>query len=88
MSVFRRWLVMTSLCLSGGTIFFLPFLTEVYYIPLQDTLGLSKAQLGSLISVFGITLLISYFPGGCLADRASPGKLVSLSFVLTNIGGS
>ena len=88
MSIFRRWLVMTILCLSGGIIYFLPFLGEVYYIPLQGALGLSKTQLGSLMSAFGITSLIFYFPGGWLADRVSPRKLISFSCVSTGIGGS
>ncbi len=88
MSIFRRWLVMTILCLSGGIIYFLPFLGEVYYIPLQDALGLSKTQLGSLMSAFGITSLIFYFPGGWLADRVSPSKLILFSCVSTGIGGS
>ncbi len=87
MNVFRRWLVMTILCLSGGIIYFLPFLSEVYYIPLQDALGLSKTQLGSLMSAFGITSLIFYFPGGWLADRVSPRKLITLACISTGIGG-
>ena len=87
MSIFRRWLVMTILCLSGGIIYFLPFLSEVYYLPLQDALGLSKTQLGSLMSTFGITSLIFCFPGGWLADRFSPRKLISFSCVSTGIAG-
>ena len=87
MSVFRRWLVMRSLCLSGGIIFFLTFLFRVFCIPLQDTLGLTKTQLGSLMSAFGTAALIFYSPGGWLADRVSPRKLISLTFVSTNIGG-
>jgi nitrate/nitrite transporter NarK len=87
MNVFRRWLVMTILCLSGGIIFFLPFLSEVYYIPLQNALGLTKTQLGSLMSVFGITCLIFCFPGGWLADRVSPRKLITFSCISTGIAG-
>lgn len=78
---------MTILCLSGGIIYFLPFLSEVYYLPLQDALGLSKTQLGSLMSTFGITSLIFCFPGGWLADRFSPRKLISFSCVSTGIAG-
>ncbi len=48
MSGFRRWLVMACLCLSGGIIFLLPFLREVYYIPLQKALDLTNTQLGVL----------------------------------------
>jgi len=87
MNTFRRWLVMTCLCLSGGLIYLLPFLREVYYIPLQKALRLSNTELGVLMSVFGLTALLSYFPGGWLADRFSPRKLMTLSLALTGIAG-
>lgn len=84
---FRRWLIMTCLCLSGGIIYLLPFLREVYYIPLQKVLHLSNTQLGVLMSVFGTVAMISYFPGGWLADRVSPRKLLTLSMVATGTAG-
>ncbi len=84
---FRRWLIMTCLCLSGGIIYLLPFLREVYYIPLQKALHLSNTQLGVLMSVFGAVAMISYFPGGWLADRVSPRKLLTLSLMATGVGG-
>ena len=87
MNVFRRWLLMMILCLSGGIIFFLLFLFDIFFIPLQGALGLTKTQLGSLENVFGTTSLISYFPGDWLADRVSPTKLISFSCVSTGIGG-
>ena len=87
MNRFRRWLVMTTLCLSGGIIFLLPYLFEVYYLPLQEALDLSRTQLGSLMSAFGITALITYFPGGWLADRISPRKLMSTACISTGIAG-
>ena len=68
----RRWLVMTVLSFSGGIIFLLPFLQEVYYLPLAQALSLNNTQVGSLMSVFGTTSLIVYFPGGWVADRVSP----------------
>lgn len=87
MTSFRRWLVMMCLSLSGGIIFMLPFLREVYYIPLQRALHLSNTQLGLLSGVFGTTSIISYFPGGWLADRFSPRKLMTLSLAVTGIAG-
>jgi nitrate/nitrite transporter NarK len=87
MSVFRRWLVMVCLCLSGGIIFLLPFLREVYYIPLQKALSLSNTQLGVLMSVFGAVALLTYFPGGWLADRISSRKLISFSMLATGLAG-
>lgn len=79
----RHWLIMTVLSISGGIIFLLPFLQEVYYKPLADALSLDNTEIGSLMSVFGVTAMISYAPGGWLADRVSPRKLLTASLLLT-----
>ena len=83
----RRWLLMMVLSLSGGIIFFLPFLQELYYRPLAVALQLNNAQIGSLLSVFGITSLLCYVPGGWLADRFSPRLLLSSSLISTGLSG-
>lgn len=75
------------LSLSGGIIFFLPFLQELYYRPLAVALQLNNAQVGSLLSVFGITSLLCYVPGGWLADRFSPRLLLSSSLISTGLSG-
>lgn len=75
------------LSLSGGIIFFLPFLQELYYRPLAVALQLNNAQIGSLLSVFGITSLLCYVPGGWLADRFSPRLLLSSSLISTGLSG-
>lgn len=78
---------MTVMSLSGGIIFLLPFLQEVYYNPLARALNLNNTQVGSLLSAFGITAMISYFPGGWLADRFSPRKLMVTSLLSTGGAG-
>lgn len=87
LSPFRRWVMMACLCLSGGIIFLLPFLREVYYIPLQKALHLTNTRFGVLMSVFGIVSLVTYFPGGWLADRVSSRKLISFSMLATGLAG-
>ena len=79
----RRILVMAILCCSGGLIFTLPFLREVYYEPMQKAFGFSNTELGVMMSVFGTFALLGYFPGGWLADQASPRRLVSLAMLIT-----
>ena len=78
---------MTVVSISGGIIFLLPFLQEVYYKPIAQALSLSNTQVGSLMSVFGVVSLICYFPGGWLADRVSPRKLITTSLFCTGIAG-
>lgn len=79
----RRWVIMAVLSVSGGVIFYLPFLQEVYYKPLADALQLNNAEVGSLLSAFGVTAMLSYVPGGWLADRVSPRILLTSSLLLT-----
>ena len=78
---------MIVMSISGGIVFLLPFLQEVYYLPLAEALNLNNTQVGSLVSVFGVTSLLSYFPGGWLADRVSPRKLITTSLLSTGIAG-
>jgi len=87
MSTLRRWLVMLCLCLSGGVIYLLPYLREVYYLPMQEALHITNTQLGVLMSVFGVMAMISYFPGGWLADKVGPKRLITISMITTGLAG-
>jgi sugar phosphate permease len=87
MIVSDKWLTMALLCLSGGLIYWLPFLSEIYFVPMQDAFGFSKTQIGILSGTFGFMSLIGYFPGGWLADRFSSRKLISIALVITSAGG-
>jgi len=87
MSRLRHWLVMAILCFSGGIIFMLPFLREVYYVPMQEAFGYDNLQMGVPMSVFGAASLLTYFPGGWLADRFSPRKLISSALLATGLAG-
>ena len=65
----QEWLTMLLLCLSGSVIYWMPFLSDIFYVPMQRTVGFCNTQIGILISTSGITSLFGYFPGGWLADR-------------------
>ena len=65
----------------------LPFLREVYYIPMQEAFGYDNLQMGILISVFGGASLLTYFPGGWIADQYSPRKLITGSLLATGVAG-
>ena len=44
-------------------------------------------MMGIAFTVYGLTALICYFPGGYIADKFDPRKLLSLSLFLTSLGG-
>ena len=83
----NRLLVMLILCLAGGTIYILPFLREVYYIPMREAFGYNNTQMGVVHGVYGAFSLITYFPGGWLADRFEARKLISLALIGSSLGG-
>jgi len=82
-----KWIHIFALSFGAGLIYFLPYLRGAYYQPLMEALGVTHTQLGIIQSSYGIFTIIGYFPGGWLADRFSPRKLLTISYVATGIGG-
>ena len=84
----RRIANMLILVLAGEIIFGLPFHLARFFRPTYlDVFNISNTNLGDVYAVYGLTAMISYFFGGMLADKYSPRILMSLSLVLTSIGG-
>jgi nitrate/nitrite transporter NarK len=78
---------MLLLCLSGSFIFWLPYFSDIYYVPMQRAFGFSHTQLGMLSSTFGFVSLLSYAPGGWLADRYPARLLMSTALAVSGMGG-
>jgi sugar phosphate permease len=74
--------------IAGEMVFGLPFHTARFFRPtMLEVFGFTNTQLGDLFAVYGITAMISYFPGGAIADRFSARFLLSASLVATACGG-
>ena len=59
--------------------FFRPTLLEVFQI--------TNTNLGDALAVYGIVAMLSYFPGGPLADKYSTRSLLAVSLIATALGG-
>jgi len=64
-----------------------PFLRYSYYDTMKEALGVSHTQMGIMQSVNGIAATFGYVPGGWLADRYSPRKMLAMSLMLTGLSG-
>ena len=83
-----RIVFILTLILAGELIFGLPYHTARFFRPtFLAAFGLSNTQLGDIFAVYGITAMLSYFPGGALADRISARTLMTLSLFATAVGG-
>ncbi len=83
-----RIATMACLILAGEVVFSLPFHVTRYFRPTAlDVFGFSNAQLGDVFAVYGVAAMLAYFPGGPIADRFSPRRLMAVSLVATGLGG-
>jgi sugar phosphate permease len=79
---------MLALIVAGEIVFGLPFHTARFFRPtLLEVFGFTNTQLGDLFAVYGITAMLSYFPGGALADRFPARTLLTASLFATGAGG-
>ena len=77
-----------NLVVAGEVVFGLPFHTARFFRPtMLEVFGFTNTQLGDLFALYGVTAMLSYFPGGAIADHFSARGLLSASLVATAIGG-
>jgi len=83
-----RYLYISTLVIAGEMVFGLPFNTARFFRPtLLEVFDFTNTQLGDLFAVYGVTAMLSYFPGGAIADRFSARFLLTASLVATACGG-
>lgn len=70
-----------------GCIFILPYLSVYLYIPMKNAMHLDNMQIGLMGSAMGFTAMVFYWPGGWIADRLSPRKLIALSLTAHGLLG-
>ena len=82
-----KWLRFIVLILGGGTIYKLANIKDAFYVPMQEVLGLSHTQIGTLLSVNAIIATALFVVGGMLADRFGTRKLIPLGLIGTGLLG-
>lgn len=86
-SKIKKFLILVVCGIAGSAIYRLPFLRETYYEAMKQAIGATNAQLGMLMSAYGIVNFILYLPGGWAADKFSARGLMTFSLISTGISG-
>ena len=73
----KKYGTLLLLATGAGIIFQLPYIRETFYVPIQNAMNLSNAQMGLLSSGYATMSLFSYFIGGIIADKFSARKLLT-----------
>lgn len=84
----HRIVYITALIIAGEAVFALPFHVARFFRPtVLEVFGLTATELGAAQAMYGIAAMLSYFPGGPLADRFPARKLLAASLWSTSCGG-
>ncbi len=85
MKKWKKYLALLSLSLGAGAIYTMPYIKYVYYDALIESMAISNKQLGFLLTVYSISCILLYIPGGWVADRFSTRKILSISLFSTGL---
>lgn len=83
----KNMLRLILISIAGTMIYGLPYFRSYYYDAYLQTYGLTNSQMGMFGSIFGIMGACSYLFGGVVADMFSARKLMTISMILTGLGG-
>ena len=76
-----RWFRFIVLVMAGGTIYKLANMKDVFYVPMQDSMGLTNTEIGLLLSVNSIVATALFVVGGILADKISSRLLIPAGLI-------
>lgn len=70
--------------MAGGSIYCLPYLKYIFYDQMINTMHITDAQLGIMISAYSLACTIIQIPGGVISDRVSSKWSIFWSLIITS----
>lgn len=80
-NIHNRWITFCVLIFSGGVAFKLSSIKDMFYVPMQQFMGLSHTQIGGAMSAYGIVQTIGLIFGIYICDRFSKKYMISFSLI-------
>ena len=77
----NRWLVFCILTFSGGIAFKLSSMKDMFYVPMQEFMGLTNTQIGGALSAYGIVQTIGLIAGIYICDMFSKKYMIGGSLI-------
>lgn len=82
---FHKWFLIVLISMGSSVIYTPMYLKNVFYDPLMQGLGCTNADLGAMVSFYGIAAVIFYLPSGILADKFRMRTLATVGFLGTAV---
>lgn len=81
----HKWALVVLISMGSSIIYAPMYLKNVFYDPLMQALGCTNADLGLMVSAYGIAAMICYLPSGIVADKFRMRTLATEGFLATAV---
>lgn len=84
-SSLHKWALVILISMGSSIIYAPMYLKNVFYDPLMQALGCTNADLGLMVSAYGLAAMICYLPSGIVADKFRMRALATVGFLTTAV---
>lgn len=81
----NKFLALFALGMVYGTMYNLPYIKYIFYDAMVEAMGITNAQTGSLLAYYALACIITYIPGGWIADKFAPKKILVISGIANGL---
>ena len=85
LTTLHKWALVVLISMGSSIIYAPMYLKNVFYDPLMQALGATNADLGLMVSAYGIAAMICYLPSGIVADKFRMRSLAGFGFLATAV---
>lgn len=79
----HKWFLIILISMGSSVVYTPMYLKNIFYDPLMQAIGCSNADLGMMVSMYGIAAVVCYLPSGIVADKFRMRTLATVGFIGT-----
>ena len=83
----KKYLIFIVLTMATRMIYNLPYIQEIFYVPLQESLNLTHSQLGNILSIAGFFSVFGFLGSMYFIDKVSRNILIPSGLIGVGITG-
>ncbi|MEF9992593.1 MAG: MFS transporter [Romboutsia sp.] len=83
----KKYIIFTVLTMATGVIYKLPYIQDVFYVPIQESLNLNHSQIGNMLSVAGFISVFGFLGSIYFIDKISKKIVIPISLIGVGITG-
>ncbi len=83
----KKCLIFIVLTMATGVIYKLPYIQEIFYVPLQESLNLTHSQLGNILSIAGFFSVFGFLGSIYFIDKVPRSILIPSGLIGVGITG-